>query len=112
MDTGDVVRNMTDMMMAADNEKDYATLREALNLIEGKGRHKISVPCKIGDMLYSVVGEKVNAYVVAGFRIDRQKIYMETEESAFLPADKVGIYYFFSQELAEREFNRKWRSKQ
>lgn len=47
--------------------------------------------------------------MVAGFRIDRDKIYIESEESMFFPEDKIGIYYFFSQELADREFDRRRR---
>lgn len=111
MHTSDLISSLTEMMMTADNEKDFVTLREAIKLIENKGQHKISVPCKIGDTLYSVVGEKVNTYMVAGFRIDREKVYMETEDSMFLPADRIGINYFFSKELAEKEFNEKWRIK-
>lgn len=111
MCTSDLISSLTEMMMTADNEKDFVTLSEAIKLITDKGQHKISVPCKIGDTLYSVVGEKVSTYEVAGFRIDKEKIYMETEDSMFLPADRIGINYFFSRELAEREFDKKWRIK-
>ncbi len=109
MSTSEVIKNLTEMMMATDNEKDFVTLNEALKLIAKKEQHKVAVPCNIGDKLYSVIGEKVNTYVITGFRIDKEKIYMETEETMFLPADKIGINYFFSPELAEREFYKKWR---
>ena len=111
MNASDVIKNLTEMMMTADNEKDFATLNEAIKLVTKKEQHKIYVPCRIGDTLYSVIGEKVNTYVVTGFRIDKEKIYMETEGSMFLPADRIGVNYFFSRELAEREFDKKWRKK-
>lgn len=97
------------MKTAADSEEDSAVLNEALKLISGKEQYKIAVPWRIGDRLYSIIGEKVHPYVVAGFRIDRDKIYIESEESMFFPEDKIGIYYFFSQELADREFDRRRR---
>lgn len=111
MNTSEVAKNLTEMMMTTDNEKDFATLNEAIKLIEKKEQHNVAVPCSIGARLYSVIGEKVNIYVITGFRIDKEKVYMETEESMFLPADMIGINYFFSPELAEREFDRKWRRK-
>lgn len=110
MDASDVIRNLTGMMMAADNEKDFITLSEALKLITKKEGHKINVPCNIGDRLYSIIGEKVNTYVITGFRIESEKIYMESQESMLFPEDKIGIHYFWSQDLAEREF-KKWRKR-
>lgn len=109
MNASDVIKRLNQMKKAAGSEEDSAVLNEALKLISGKEQYKISVPCRIGDNLYSVIGERVHLYVVAGFRIDKEKIYIESEESMFFPEDKIGIYYFFSQELAEREFNRRRR---
>lgn len=111
MNTCSVLANLYEMMMMADNEKSFRTLSEAIKLIKEKGQHTLSVPCAIGDRLYSIIGEKVSIYVISGFRIDTEKIYMESEEEGMLfAADRVGTYYFFSQELAEREF-KKWRGK-
>lgn len=107
MNANDVINNLTELMMKADNERDYVTLNEAINLITVKGQHMVPVPCRIGDVLYSVIGENVGGYVITGFWIDREKVYMESSESMLFPADKVGIYYFWSQALAEREFNRR-----
>ncbi|MDE5825407.1 MAG: hypothetical protein K2N43_09065 [Lachnospiraceae bacterium] len=99
------------MMMTADNEKDFVTLSEALKLIGEKERQKISVPCNIGDRLYSIIGEKVSDYVITGFRIEKDKIYMESQESMLFPEDKIGTYYFWSHDLAEREFDKKRRGR-
>ena len=107
MNASEVIKRLNQMKTAADSEEDSAVLNEALKLISGKEQYKIAVPCRIGDRLYSIIGEKVHPYVVAGFRIDRDKIYIESEESMFFPEDKIGIYYFFSQELADREFGRR-----
>lgn len=111
MDTSDVIRNLSEMMMKADNEKDFVTLREALKLVEKKERNKISVPCSIGDKLYSIIGERVNTYVITGFRIEKDRIYMESQDSMFFPEENIGIYYFWSLDLAEREFKKKRRKK-
>ncbi|MDE5697076.1 MAG: hypothetical protein K2I96_06665 [Lachnospiraceae bacterium] len=111
MNTSDVVRNLTEMMMKADNEKDFVTLRETLKLVEKKERYKISVPCNIGDKLYSIIGEKVSTYVITGFRIEKDRIYMESQENMFFLEDNIGIYYFWSPDLAERELNKKRRRK-
>lgn len=105
MDTSSVLTNLYEMMMVADSEKSFCTLGEAIRLI--KQRHTVPVPCSIGDSLYSVIGEKVNGYRITGFRIDGEKTYMESEESMLFAADKIGTYYFFSQELAEREFKKR-----
>lgn len=110
MDTSDVIRNLSEMMMKADNEKDFVTLREALKLVEKKEGNKISVPCSIGDRLYSIIGERVNTYVITGFRIEKDRIYMESQDM-FFSEDNIGIYYFWSPDLAEREFNKKRRKK-
>ena len=111
MNASDVIRNLTEMMMTADNEKDFVTLNEALKLVAKKEQYKISVPCNIGDRLYSIIGEKVSVYVITGFRIEKDKIYMESQESMLFPEDKIGTYYFLSHDLAEREFDKKWRGK-
>ena len=110
MDTCSVLTNLNEMMMMADNEKSFRTLSEAIRMIKVKGQHTLSVPCSIGDILYSIVGERVNDYKITGFRIDSEKTYMESEGSMLFAADKIGTYYFFSQELAEREF-KKWRGR-
>ena len=81
MSTSEVIKNLTEMMMATDNEKDFVTLSEALKLIAKKEQHKVAVPCNIGDKLYSVIGEKVNTYVITGFRIDKEKIYCKTKHN-------------------------------
>lgn len=47
MDASDVIRNLTGMMMAADNERDFITLSEALKLITKKEGHKIKVEEKM-----------------------------------------------------------------
>ncbi len=112
MNASEVIKRLNQMKTAADSEEDSAVLNEALKLISEKEQYKIAVPCRIGDRLYSIIGEKVHPYVVAGFRIDRDKIYIESEESMFFPEDKIGIYYFFSQELADREFGRRRRKEQ
>ena len=107
MTADEVIGNLTEMIMVADNEKSYVTLNEAVKIIKAKEQHKISVPCRIGDKLYSIIGEKVNSYTVTGFRIDGDRIYMESKESMLFPEDKFGQYYFWSQELAEREFRKR-----
>lgn len=107
MTADEVIGNLTEMIMVADNEKSYVTLNEAVKIIKAKEQYKISVPCKIGDKLYSIVGEKVKSYIVDGFRIERDKVYMESKESMLFAADKFGQYYFWSPELAEREFRKK-----
>lgn len=112
MNASEVIKNLTEMMMTADNEKDFVTLNEALKLISKKEQYKISVPCRIGDRLYSIIGEKVNAYVITGFRIEREKVYMESQESMLFREDKIGIYYFWSRDLAQREFDKKRRKKE
>ena len=71
--------------------------------------YETTLPCRIGDTLYSIIGEKVTPYVIAGFRIDKEKIYMETSGSMLFAADKIGIYYFFSQDLAEEKFQKMWK---
>ena len=109
MDVSDVIRNLTDMMMTADNEKDFVALSEALKLITRKEKYKISVPCSIGDRLYSIIGEKVHTYIITGFRIESEKVYMESQESMFFAEDKIGTYYFFSRDLAQKEFDEKRR---
>lgn len=109
MNAKDVINNLTELMMKADNEKDFVTLSEAIKLISESASHGISVPCRIGDVLYSIIGEKVGNYVITGFWINREKVYMESSESMLFPADKVGIYYFWSHDLAEREFNKRRR---
>lgn len=110
MDKCSVLTNLYEMMMVADNEKSFRTLDEAIRLLKEKGHNGIPVPCSIGDVLYSIVGEGVSAYRITGFRIDSEKTYMESEESMLFAADRVGKYYFFSRELAEREF-KKWSGK-
>lgn len=110
MNTSEVIKNLTEMMMTTDNEKDFVTLNEALKLIVKKEQHKVTVPCNIGDRLYSIIGEKVNTYVITGFRIESEKIYMESQEGMLFPEDKIGIHYFWSPNLAEREF-KKWRKR-
>lgn len=107
MNANDVINNLTKLMMSADNENDFLTLKEAIKIIRFREQYSISVPCRIGDVLYSIIGEKIGNYVITGFWIDREKVYMESSESMLFPADKVGIYYFWSQDLAEREFNKR-----
>lgn len=108
MNTGSILEHLNEMMMTADNEKSYNTLDGAIKLIREKGRHTMHVPCAIGDVMYSIIGEKVHAYRITGFRIDSEKTYMESEESMLFAEDGIGTYYFFSGELAEREFKKKW----
>lgn len=112
MNASEVIKNLTELMMMADNEKSFVTLNEALKLISEKEQHQVSVPCRIGDRLYSIVGEKVHAYVITGFRIEREMVYMESQESMLFREDKVGIYYFWSHDLAQREFDKKRRKKE
>ena len=107
MKAHEVIGKLIERIMVADNEKSYVTLNEAVKIIKAKEQHKISVPCRIGDKLYSIIGEKVNSYTVTGFRIDGDRIYMESKESMLFPEDKFGQYYFWSQELAEREFRKR-----
>lgn len=107
MNIPDIIKNLTEMMMTADSEKDYTTLNEAIKLITTKVQHKISVPCDIGDKLYSIIGEKVNTYVITGFKIENEKVYMESQESMLFAEENIGIYYFWSYDLAEREFNKR-----
>lgn len=40
MSTSEVIKNLTEMMMATDNEKDFVTLNEALKLIAKKNSTK------------------------------------------------------------------------
>lgn len=43
MNTSEVVKNLTEMMMTTDNEKDFATLNEAIKLIEKKEQHNVYI---------------------------------------------------------------------
>lgn len=84
-----------------------------LKKLEGNNRrqYEITMPCRIGDTLYSIIGDKVTPYVVAGFRIDNKKIYMETSGSMLFAADKIGTFHFFSQDLAEEKFQKMWKER-
>lgn len=84
-----------------------------LKKLEGNNRrqYEITMPCKIGDTLYSIIGDKVTPYVIAGFRIDNEKIYMETSGSMLFAADKIGTFHFFSQNLAEEKFQKMWKER-
>lgn len=107
MNASEVLDGLNEMMMTADSEKSFTVLSEAVRIIKAKEQHRITVPCSIGDKLHSIIGEKVNSYVITGFRIDGEKVYMESQESMLFAADKIGQYYFWSGELAEREFMKK-----
>lgn len=76
-----------------------------------KRQYGITMPCRIGDTLYSIIGDKVTPYIIAGFRIDKEKIYMETSGSMLFAADKIGTFHFFSQDLAEQEFQKMWKER-
>lgn len=75
-----------------------------------KLRRSVMVPCKVGDTIYSIIGEKVKGYKVDSIRIDEDEIYLMAD-GVGVKESLIGTYYFYSQELAQAEFDKKWKQK-
>lgn len=75
-----------------------------------KLRRSVMVPCKVGDTIYSIIGEKVKGYQVDSIRVDAEEIYLMADGIS-IRESLLGTYYFYSQELAQAEFDKKWKQK-
>ncbi len=106
---GEVLEGLTYMMMTADNARDYGTLSGAIAIIKRYTEDKrcIQLPCEIGTEFYSIIGDKVNTYIVAGFRIEKDMCYIETEDGMLCRVDNFNKYFFWSYEEAADRF-RQW----
>jgi hypothetical protein len=107
---GEVLEGLTYMMMKADNARDYETLSGAISIIKRYTDDKrgIQLPCAIGTVFYSIIGEKVSAYTVAGFRIEKDVSYIETEDGMLCRFDNFGKYFFWYSEEAAERFRQRW----
>ena len=81
---------------------------EALPILQNKLKRSIIVPCKVGEPLYSIIGENVKKYVIDGYRIDKNETYMTSEE-IFFPASKIGQYYFLSEPVAKLAYEKMYK---
>lgn len=68
----------------------------------------VPVPCKIGEKIYSIIGEKVNEYIIDGYRIEHDEVYM-TSDSIFFKVSQIGKYYFLSRPVAELAYNKMYK---
>jgi hypothetical protein len=116
VDVTGIIRGLERMMMTADCMEDYETLEAAYRYIAGHTEEKhsrsIRLPCEIGSEFYSVIGEKIGAYRVSGFRIEKGSTYIETESSMLFNLQGFGKYYFWTRTEAEYEFRRMRQKKQ
>lgn len=70
----------------------------------------ISVPCAIGDTIYSIIGERVKGYVINELRIDKDEVYMVSDGMHFRES-QIGTYYFYDEEIAKLAFEKKYGKK-
>lgn len=68
-------------------------------------KYSVPVPCRIGDKVYSIIGEKVNSFVVDGYRIGEDGTYLVAED-VFIQTDNIGKYYFFDEKAANDAFKK------
>ena len=67
--------------------------------------YSVPVPCRIGDKVFSIIGEKVHSYVVDGYRIDKDGTCLIAED-VFIGMNNMGKYYFFDEQEANEAFAR------
>lgn len=102
------------LMEESDNEDIREACLEAVNALElvpilkNKLRYAVPVPCRVGDILYSIIGDKVTPYVIDGYRIEKDEIYM-TSQDVFLRASQIGKYYFLSEPVAKLAHKKMYR---
>lgn len=70
--------------------------------------YKIVLPCRLGDAVYYVNGDKrlyITEHEVKGFRITKKGLQLELEhlEQPIYPNERL----FFSREAAIKEYNRR-----
>lgn len=102
------------MLEGANDEEVRKACMEAINALEiipilkSKLKRSVQVPCNIGESLYSIIGENVRAYVIDGYRIEKDELFMTSEE-IFFPASKIGKYYFLSEQVARLAYEKKYK---
>lgn len=105
---------MMQLMENAESEEVRKACMEAVNAIEAipmlknKLKRSVPVPCMIGEKLYSIIGEDVKAYEIDGYRIEKDELYMTSEE-IFFPSSKIGKYYFFSEPVAKLAYDKMYK---
>ncbi len=67
----------------------------------------ISVPCAIGDTIYSIIGETVKGYVIDELRIDKDEVYM-VSDGMYFRESQIGKYYFYDEKIANVAFEKKY----
>ena len=88
--------------------KDAIRALEELPALRNRVSRSVPVPCKIGEKIYSIIGEKVSEYIIDGYRIEKDEIYM-TSDSIFFQVSKIGKYYFLSRPVAQIAFNKMYK---
>lgn len=106
-----------DSLYMVQNETDnidiYNACEEAINLILTKRKkdyaqkNTVEFPCRIGDTIYSILGEKVFPKVVDELRADKDDVYVMSE-GLYFKKSQLGIYWFLDETVAENAF-RIWR---
>ena len=102
------------LMENAESEEVRKACMEAVNAIEAipmlknKLKRSVPVPCMMGEKLYSIIGEDVKAYEIDGYRIEKDELYMTSEE-IFFPSSKIGKYYFLSEPVAKLAHNKMYK---
>lgn len=102
------------LMEETENEEVRKACMEAVNAIEAipilknKIKRSVQVPCKVGETLYSIIGEEVKSYVIDGYRIEKEEIFLISEE-IFFPSSKIGKYYFLSEPVAKLAFEKMYK---
>ena len=103
----EVLAHLLEQADAEEIRKAYTEAIEAIKekqVLENRLKRSVQVPCMVGDKLYSIIGEHINCYVIDGYRIEKNDIYMTSDE-IFFPASKIGKYYFLSEPVAKIAFD-------